>query len=66
MKTFSELGTLPKVGDLIMRRESIGWEHTVFMITKISGDTYHISKKGWSFHVNHLRTHYSPLSQETL
>ena len=63
MKTFYELGTMPKVGDLIIRKL---WEKdNVYMITKIVGDTYHISKRGRTIHATHLASYYSPLGQET-
>ena len=63
MKTFNELGTMPQVGDLIMRKN--GWGETVvWMITKIIGDTYHINKQNHSLHARHLASHYSPLKQE--
>jgi len=64
MKTFYELDTLPKVGDLIMRQGSEHIEPIVVMITNIIGDTYHTSKAGYSMHIAHLRSYYSPLGQE--
>ena len=64
MKTFGELGTLPKVGDLIIRRVKTQWDDNVYMITKIIGDTYHISKHGRTLHKRHITTFYSPLEQE--
>ena len=65
MKTFYQLGTLPKVGDLIMRTEPSDQGDNVFMITSIVGDTYHISKTGHCLHVRHLEHWYSPLGQDT-
>lgn len=65
MKTFHELGTLPKVGDLIIRTIRTNNDDNVYMITKIIGDTYHISKSGYSLHERHLASYYSPLSQDT-
>ena len=65
MKTFRELGTMPQVGDLIMRKN--GWGETVvLMITNIIGDTYHTSDRGFSIYKSHLKSHYSPLKQETI
>lgn len=64
MKTFGELGTLPKVGDLIIRRSKTQWDDNVYMITKIIGDTYHISKRGHTLHKRHVTTYYSPLGQD--
>ena len=64
MKTFRELGTMPQVGDLIMRKN--GWDETVvWMITNVIGDTYFTDKKGYSIYKPHLLTYYSPLKQET-
>jgi hypothetical protein len=64
MKTFNELGTMPQIGDLIMRKN--GWGETVvWMITSIIGNTYHTSDRGFSIHKNHLQSYYSPLKQET-
>ena len=66
MKTFYELGTMPKVGDLIMRYFADNDGHQpVFMITSIIGDTYHTHKNGAHMHVRHLRSYYSPLGQDT-
>jgi len=65
MKTFYELGTLPKVGDLIMRTEPTDLDDNVFMITSIVGDTYHISKTGHCLHERYLEHWYSPLGQDT-
>ena len=66
MKTFSELGTLPKVGDLIMKQGGDGWGNPVIhLVTKIIGDTYHVAKTGYSMHVKHLQSYYSPLKQDT-
>ncbi len=66
MKTFYELGTMPKVGDLIMRYfpDNDGFQ-PIFMITSIIGDTYHTHKNGAHMHVAHLRCYYSPLGQDT-
>ena len=61
MKTFHELGTMPKVGDLIIRKSRTDWDDNVYMITAIKGDTYHISKQGHSLHARHLASYYSPL-----
>ena len=65
MKTFKELGTFPKVGDLMIRERNHGWDNLIYMITKIIGSTYHIHKTGHSMHVDHLRSYYSPLGQDT-
>ena len=65
MKTFYELGTMPKVGDLIIRKSSTEWDDNVYMITKIVGDTYHISKQGHTLHARHLASYFSPLGQES-
>jgi len=65
MKTFYELGTMPKVGDLVMRTPPTELDDNVYMITSIVGDTYHISKTGHSLHSRHLRSYYSPLGQDT-
>jgi len=65
MKTFYELGTMPKVGDLIMRYTPTELDDNVFMITSIVGETYHISKRGYTLHARHLASYYSPLGQET-
>ena len=66
MKTFYELDTMPKVGDLIMKKSSDGWDNPViYLVTKIIGDTYHIHKQGHSLHARHLASYYSPLAQET-
>ena len=64
MKTFGELGALPKVGDLIIRRLKTHLDDNVYMITKIIGDTYHISKHGHTLHKRHITTFYSPLGQD--
>jgi hypothetical protein len=65
MKTFYELGTLPKVGDLVIRMDT--WDHPlVLMITNIVGRMYHTSKAGHSMHRDHLRIYYSPLVSETV
>ena len=53
MKTYHELGTMPKVGDLIIRKSSTEWDDNVYLITKIVGDI-HISKQGHSLHARHL------------
>ena len=65
MKTFHELGTMPKVGDLIIRTVQTDKDDNVFMITSIVGDTYHISKRGHCLHSRHLASYYSPLGQDT-
>ena len=67
MKTFYELGTMPQVGDLIMKTASDGFDNPViFMVTKIIGGTYHVSKQGGgAIHWRHLASYYSPLGQET-
>ena len=66
MKTFYELKTLPKVGDLIIKEGGDGWGNPViYLVTKIIGDTYHVSKKGHSIHWRHLASYYAPLGQET-
>ena len=65
MKTFYELGTMPKVGDLIIRKSSTEWDDNVYMITTIVGDTYHISKQGHTLHARHLASYFSPLGQES-
>ncbi len=66
MKTFYQLKTLPKVGDLIMKAGGDGWGNpVVFMITKIIGDTFYTNKTGHSFHWKHLSAWYCPLDQET-
>jgi len=66
MKTFFQLGTLPQVGDLIMKEGGDGWGNpVVYIVTNIIGDTYHMSKSGYSMHIKHLQSYYSPLSQET-
>ena len=65
MKTFYELGTLPKVGDLIMRTDPTDLDDNVYMITSIVGDTYHISKTGHTLHERYLEHWYSPLGQDT-
>ena len=54
MKTFHELGTMPKVGDLIIRKSSTEWDDNVYLITKIVGDTYHIHKQGHALDARHL------------
>jgi len=65
MKTFYELETLPKVGDLIMREGGDGWGNpVVYIVTKIIGDTYHVNKTGHSLRREYLSAWYSPLSQE--
>ena len=65
MKTFYELGTMPQVGDLIMKVSSDGWGNPViYLVTKIIGDTYHVSKQGHSIHWRHLASYYAPLGQE--
>jgi hypothetical protein len=65
MKTFYQLGTLPKVGDLIMRHTPTELDDNVFMVTSIVGDTYHISKADHCLHVRYLEHWYSPLGQDT-
>ena len=65
MKTFHELGTMPKVGDLIIRTSQSKLDDNVYMITNVIGDTYHISKRGYTLHARHLASYYSPLGQET-
>jgi len=66
MKTFYELGTMPQVGDLIMKTASARFDNPViFLVTKIIGDTYHVSKTGYSIYAEHLASYYSPLGQET-
>ena len=65
MKTFYELGTMPKVGDLIMRYIQTELDDNIFMVTAIVGDTYHISKAGHCLHSRHLASWYVPLAQET-
>ena len=65
MKTFYELGTMPKVGDLIIRKSQTQWDDNVYMITKIIGDSYYIHKRGHSLHARHLASYYSPLGQDT-
>ena len=64
MKTFGELGTLPKVGDLIIRTIQTDKDDNVYMITSIVGDTYHISKRGHTLHKRHVTNYYSPLGQD--
>ena len=64
MKTFHELGTMPKVGDLIIRKSSTEWDDNIYLITKIVGDIYHIHKQGHSLHARHLASYFSPLEQE--
>ena len=66
MKTFYELGTMPQVGDLIMKVNGDGWGNPViFMVTAINDRTYHVSKQGLSIHWRHLATYYAPLGQKT-
>ena len=65
MKTFYELGTLPKVGDLIMKEDGDGWGNPViYLITKIIGENYHVHNGNRSLHRNYLSAWYCPLSQE--
>ena len=65
MKTFYELKTLPKVGDLIMKEGGDGWGRPVVVIvTKIIGNAYYINKTGQSMHRNYLSAWYCPLEQE--
>ena len=65
MKSFHELGTMPKVGDLIIRTIQTDKDDNVYLITKIIGDTYHINKRNHSLHARHLASYFSPLGQET-
>ena len=66
MKTFYELGTMPKVGDLITKLNGDGWGNpVVFMVTKIVGDTYHVHNGNRTLHPKHLASYYAPLGQET-
>ena len=65
MKTFKELGTLPKVGDLIIRTIQTDKDDNVYLITNIIGDTYHINKRNHSLHSRHLASYFSPLKQDT-
>lgn len=66
MKTFYELGTMPQVGDLIIKLTSQRMDTpVVYLVTKIIGDTYHVSKQGHSLHWRHLASYYAPLKQET-
>ena len=65
MKTFHELGTMPKVGDLIMRTYQTDKDENVFMITSIVRDSYHISYRGHTIHSRHLAHYYAPLGQDT-
>jgi len=65
MKTFYELGTMPKVGDLITKTNGDGWGNpVVYMVTEIVGDHYRTHKQGHSLHARHLASYYSPLGQE--
>ena len=65
MKTFHELGTLPKVGDLIIRTIQTDKSDNVYLITNIVGDTYTVHKQGYPLHERHLKSYYSPLKQDT-
>lgn len=65
MKTFKELGTLPKVGDLIIRTIQTDKDDNVFMITDIVGNAYHISKKDHILHLRYIENYFSPLKQDT-
>ena len=65
MKTFYELGTLPKVGDLIIRTIQTNKDDNVFMITDIWGNNTYIIHTGHSLHARHLASYYSPLKQDT-
>ena len=65
MRTFHELGTMPKVGDLIIRTIQTDMDDNVYLITKIIGDTYYIHKRNYSLHARHLASYYSPLTQDT-
>ena len=65
MKTFYELGTMPKVGDLIIRTSQTDKDDNVFMITDIVGNAYHISKKDHILHIRYIAHYFSPLTQDT-
>ena len=65
MKTFYELGTMPKVGDLITKTNGDGWGNPViYLITKIIDENYHVHNGNRSLHRKHLASYYSPLGQE--
>jgi hypothetical protein len=64
MKTYRQLGTMPKVGDLITRKN--GWGETeVLMVTEIDGHIYRTHPKKYSIYAPYLQRHYSPLKSET-
>ena len=67
MKTFHELGTMPQVGDLIMKICTDERDNPViYLVTKIIGDAYHVSRQGGgALHWRHLASYYAPLEQET-
>ena len=65
MKTFGELGTLPKVGDLIIRTIPTHLDDNLFMITDIWGADTFIIQTGHSLHVRHIEANFSPLGQDT-
>ena len=65
MKTFKELGTLPKVGDLIIRTIPTHLDDNLFMIIDIWGPDTFIIQTGHSLHARHIKANFSPLKQDT-
>ena len=65
MKTFEELGTLPKVGDLIIRTIPTHLDDNLFMITDIVGWDTFIIQTGHSLHARYIKAYFSPTGQDT-
>ena len=65
MKTFEELGTLPKVGDLIIRTIPTHLDDNLFMITDIWANDTYIIHTGYSLSARHIKINFSPTGQDT-
>jgi len=65
MKTFEELGTLPKVGDLIIRTIPTHLDDNLFMITDILANDTYIIHTGYSLPARYVKAFFSPTGQDT-
>jgi hypothetical protein len=68
MKSFFQLGTMPEVGDLIMRIHPREGQPRIYMVVEKTPLPYgngHVYKvvPNQTFHPAHLQSYYAPLSE---
>ena len=65
MKTFYELGTMPKAGDLIAHKNSTKSNMALYLVVSVVGDTYRLFNIDIPMNVSYIQTYYAPIGQET-